>query len=73
MNNMVYLITYTFFGIGRINDKEKKEKNIGHIQILTTVRQAVRLQESLLNHSATTYDIYTRAIDLYTLYLYSSD
>ena len=50
---MVYLITYTLFDIGRENDKEKKiykEKTTGHARIWITVRQAVGLQESLLDH-----------------------
>ena len=37
--------------------------------IRTTVGQAVGLQESLPDHSATTYCTDTRAIDLYLLYL----
>ena len=55
------------FSIDRECYKEKeniKKKSIGH---------AVGLQKSLLDYSATTYDIHTRAIYLYTLYLYSSD
>ena len=62
---MVYVITYTFFNWqGKWQRKEKKKKNIGHAWIRTTVFQSVGLQESILDHSATTYDIHTRAIYL---------
>ena len=39
---------------GRGNDKEMKKEN-SHAWIRTTERQAVGLEESLLDHSATTY------------------
>ena len=49
--------------------KWQRNNYIGHAWIRTTVRQGV-LQESI---SATTFDMHTRAIYLYSLYLYSLD
>ena len=71
--NNFYLITYTFFEIGTEKEQRKeKEKNIGRAWSPTTVHQAVGLQESILDHSATTY-VDIRAIYLYIFYLRSSD
>ena len=66
-SNFAYL--YVIFKLAE-NDKEMKKISLTWIQ--TTVHQAVGLQEKL-DHSATTYCIYTRAIYINLLYLCSSD